>query len=101
MGGTNGVAGIEFYIGSALWAIAMLLVFVQAIRLSYRIEARSPDLVNRSGLPRKAMIVHTVTNWKVARDEETQDLRRKMNRLLIANLAGFALFGVALAVMKS
>lgn len=86
----------EFYIFSTLWAIVMLVVFIQAIRLSYRIEARSPDLKNKTGIPRKAMIFHTVTNWKVARDEETQSLRRTMNRLLLANLAGFVLFWIGL-----
>ena len=27
-----------------VWALAMLAIFILAIRLSYRIEARSPDL---------------------------------------------------------
>lgn len=88
----------EFYIVSALWAVVMLVVFIQAIRLSYRIEARSPDLKNKTGIPRNAMIFHTVTNWKVARDEETQMLRRTMNRLLLANLAGFVLFWIGLSL---
>ncbi|MCC6205104.1 MAG: hypothetical protein IT533_08915, partial [Hyphomicrobiales bacterium] len=66
---------------TGLWGIVMLAVFVAAIRLSYRIEARSPDLKNRSGVPRKAMIFHTVTNLGVARDDETQSMRRRMNRL--------------------
>lgn len=71
------------------WGLAMIVVFIQAIRLSYRIEARSPELVNRSGIPRKAMILHTVANWNVARDAETQAMRRRMNLLLLVNLAGF------------
>lgn len=73
------------------WGLAMIVVFIMAIRLSYRIEARSPELANRSGLPRKAMILHTVTNWKVAPDAETQSLRRRMNGLLLLNVAGFVL----------
>ena len=81
-----------FGLFSGLWGLAMIAAFIQAIRLSYRIEARSPDLVNRSGVPRRAMILHTVANWKVSRDAETQALRRRMNRLLLGNLAGFALF---------
>jgi hypothetical protein len=35
------------------------------------------------------MILHTATNRKVARDAETQALRRRMNLLLLVNLAGF------------
>ena len=97
---TAGPAG-WFAAFSALWGLAMIAILIQAIRLSYRIEARSPDLVNRSGLPRRAMIVHTVVNWKVSRDRETQDLRRRMNRLLWWNLAGFALFWIVIVATRS
>lgn len=90
-----------FAVFSGLWGLAMIAIFIQAIRLSYRIEARSPDLVNRSGVPRRAMIVHTVANWKVSRDPETQDLRRRMNRLLLWNLAGFALFWIVIVATGS
>lgn len=89
-----------FYFMAGVWGIAMVVVLIQAIRLSYRVESRSPELVNRSGLPRRAMIVHTVSNWKVARDPETQALRSQMNRLLLFNLAGFALMGLALAFVR-
>jgi hypothetical protein len=54
--------GTIFYMLAGVWGIVMIAVFVQAIRLSYRIEARSPELANRTGVPRNAMILHTVTN---------------------------------------
>lgn len=92
----NGNAGSIVYIFCGLWALAVLAVFIQAIRLSYRIEARSHDLVNRTGLPMKAQMFHTVTNWKVARDPETQALRRRMNWLLLVCLAGMVAMGVAI-----
>ncbi|MGD9914280.1 MAG: hypothetical protein AB7S80_09370 [Rhizobiaceae bacterium] len=79
-----------------VWAVVMLAVFIQAIRLSYRIEARSKGLKNTSGLPRKAMIVHTVLNISVARDVETQAMRRRMNRLLLVNAAGFVVFAIGI-----
>ena len=44
-----------FYWLYGLWGIAMVAVFIMAIRLSYRVEARSPELKNTSGLPRNAM----------------------------------------------
>ena len=88
------MTGSAFYLLSGLWAAAMLAVFIAAIRLSYRIEARSPDLVNKTGLPMRAQIFHTVTNWKVARDAETQDMRRKMNLLLSTCLAGMIAFAI-------
>ncbi|TIT57062.1 MAG: hypothetical protein E5W60_24430, partial [Mesorhizobium sp.] len=81
--------GEAVYLLFGVWALAILVVFIQAIRLSYRIEARSPDLTNRSGLPRNAMMFHTITNLSVARDEETQGLRRKMIRLLLIVVGGF------------
>lgn len=81
---------VPFYLGFGLWGLVMVAVFIMAIRLSYRIEARSPELANRTGLPQRAMILHTATNWKVARDGETQGLRRRMLLLLAINLAGFA-----------
>ncbi|TIW65093.1 MAG: hypothetical protein E5V60_17360, partial [Mesorhizobium sp.] len=82
-----------------VWALAILVVFVQATRLSYRIEARSPDLANRSGVPRKAMLFHTVTNLSVARDEETQGLRRKMIRLLLIVVGGFLVLAVGIGLV--
>ena len=85
-----------FHLFSGVWGLAMIAVLIAAIRLSYRIEARSPELVNRSGLPRRAMIVHTVTNSGVSRDAETQAVRRRMNGLLLLNLLGFVLFWAAL-----
>ncbi len=92
--------GSWFYIFSGLWGLAMIAVFIQAIRLSYKIERRSPELENRSGLPMRAQIFHTVTNWKVARDPETQELRRRMNTLLLVNLAGFAVMWAAVSWVK-
>ena len=80
-----------------LWGIAMVVVFIMAVRLSYRVEARSPGLENTSGLPRNALIFHTLTNLNVARDEETQALRRRMIYLLLANLAGFILLGILIS----
>ncbi|MER9234504.1 hypothetical protein NKI56_20790 [Mesorhizobium sp. M0622] len=85
------MTGQTFYLLCGVWALAMLAVFIQAIRLSYRIEARSPDVTNRSGLPRKAMMFHAVTNTNVARDQETQGMRRRMIRLLLIVIAGFVL----------
>ena len=81
--------GEALYVLFGLWAIAILVVFVQAKRLSYRAEARSPDLANGSGVPRKAMLFHTIVNLNVARDDETQALRRPMIRLLHVVVAGF------------
>jgi hypothetical protein len=82
------------YLLPGVWALAILAIFIWAIRLSYRIEARSPDLRNTSGIPRKAMMLHTVINWNVARDAETQAMRRRMIMSLLAVVAGFAVLGL-------
>ena len=42
------------------------------------------------------MLFHTITNWNVARDDETQAMRRRMNLLLVLVLAGFAVMGLAI-----
>lgn len=95
------MTGETVYLLCGVWAFLMLAIFIQAIRLSYRIEARSPDLTNRSGFPRNAMMFHTVTNMNVARDEETQAMRRRMNRLLLIVLAGFALLWAGVSLVQS
>jgi len=38
------MTGEAFYLLAGVWALGILAVFILAIRLSYRIEARSPDL---------------------------------------------------------
>jgi hypothetical protein len=95
------MTGEIFYLLCGVWALAMLAVFILAIRLSYRIEARSPDLANRSGLPRKAMMLHTITNMKVARYPDTQAMRWRMIRLLQVVLAGFAVLWAGLYLVRS
>lgn len=90
-----------FYLLWSVWALVMLAMFILAIRLSYRIEARSPGLTNRSGFPRKAMMFHTVTNTNVARDQETQAMRRRMIGLLLIVLAGFLLMWAGLYLVRS
>ncbi|MER8955183.1 hypothetical protein NKH98_21040 [Mesorhizobium sp. M0833] len=95
------MTGETFYLLCGVWALVMLAIFIQAIRLSYRIEARSPDLTNRSGFPRKAMMFHTVTNTNVALDQETQAMRRHMIRLLLIVIAGFALMWAGLSLVRS
>lgn len=95
------MTGETFYLLCGVWALVMLAIFIQAIRLSYRIEARSPGLTNRSGFPRKAMMFHTVTNTNVALDQETQAMRRHMIRLLLIVIAGFALMWAGLYLVRS
>ena len=95
------MTGEVFYPLAGIWALAILAMFILAIRLSYRIEARSPNLINRSGYSRKAMMLHTVTNMKVARDPETQAMRRRMNGLLLIVLAGFAIMAAGLHLTRS
>lgn len=71
--------------------LVALVLFILAVRLSYRIEARSPTLQNRSGVPRNAMLFHTIGNVGVARDAPTQAMRRRMLMLLGGALAVFSI----------
>ena len=95
------MTGEAFYLLCGVWALVMLAIFIHAIRLSYRIEARSPDLANRSGFPRKAMMFHTITTMNVARDEEPPAMRRRMTRLLLIVLVGFAIMGAGLHLVRA
>lgn len=88
--------GVLFYLISGLWASLMVVILISAIRLCYRIEARSEGLRNRSGVPAKAMILHAAMNWKVARDAETQAMRRAMNVRLLLVLGGMVLMALGL-----
>ncbi|MER9247712.1 hypothetical protein [Mesorhizobium sp. M0590] len=94
------MTGETFYLLCGVWAVVLLAIFILAIRLSYRIETRSPELTNRSGLPRKAMMFHTVTNTNVALDQETQGMRRRMIGLLLIVLAGFALLWAGVSLFR-
>jgi len=86
--------GIVFYILSGLWGTAMVLLLISAIRLCHRVEERSERLRNRTGLPMYAKWPQVIANYGVARDAETQALRRSVNSRFLIILAGFALFGL-------
>lgn len=73
-----------------VWGLAMIALLIPAIRLCYAAERRSYPEKFEGRLPRRANIFAVAFNFKsIARDEETQALRRRMNRLLLIMLAGF------------
>ncbi len=92
-------ASAWFFVITGAWAVASLAAFIQAIRLSYRIEERSPDLMNRTGLPRYAAMPFTAANFKVARDDETQALRGRMLGILAGILIGFFVLWIFLRLV--
>ena len=71
----------------------MVVILITAIRLCYRVEERSEALRNRTGVPVNANIPAVMFNWKVARDAETQALRRRMNYRLLTSPAASHLAG--------
>lgn len=81
-----------FFTICAVWALVTVALLISATRLCYRIEARSGRLPLKSGLPGYANVVPVAFNVGVARDEETQAMRWRMNQRLIAILVGFGLF---------
>jgi hypothetical protein len=88
--------GLAFSVIAGAWGLAMVAVLISAIRLCYRVEERSDALRNRTGLPMRAQWLQVIANAGVARDAETQALRRQAIRRFLAILAGFALFGLVL-----
>lgn len=88
---------VVFYIVCGLWALATIGVLIAATRICYMIEARSGRRPLRSGLPGYANLIPTALNLGVARDAETQAMRRRMNRLLLVLLGGLVLFYIYVA----
>ena len=86
-----------FFVLTGVWALAMLALLIQATRLCYKIEERSGRGRLKGGLPGYANVIPAAFNWRVARDEETQALRWRMNRLLLVMLAGFGLLYLLVA----
>lgn len=84
-----------FPVVSGIWGIVVIGLLLLAVRLSYRIEKRSdPDKFKRWPI-RYANVFGVALNINVARDSETQQLRRQMliYLALISGLAvAFALF---------
>jgi ABC-type transport system involved in cytochrome c biogenesis permease subunit len=82
------------------WPTLGIAMLVVVILLSYKIEKRSPDLVNRTGVPRWAMLFHTIANLNVARDAQTQRLRKIMLLLLVCIVALFVLVAFAVSTIE-
>jgi hypothetical protein len=84
--------GFWFYVVTGLWGVAVIANLMQATRLSYQVEARSEALRNKSGVPRFARLFEVAFNRGVAQDEETQTLRREINKRLLIVIGGFVAF---------
>ncbi|HEV2518916.1 MAG TPA: hypothetical protein VGV07_26955 [Devosia sp.] len=84
----------------SVWPALALGMLVAVILLSYRIEKQSPDLANRTGVPRWAMLFHTITNLNVARDAQTQRLRKIMLLLLVGIVALFVVVAFAVGTIE-
>lgn len=83
--------GPLFYIVCGLWGLGMIAILISAIRLCYAVEQRS-GWKKPGSLPTYAAWVPVILNIGVARDGETQALRRRMNLRFLLILAGFVLF---------
>ena len=84
--------GIWFYVIAGAWGLAVIANLITAARLCYVIEARSGRPLLKGGLPGYANILPVAFNYGVAQDEETQSLRREMNKRLLIILGGFVAF---------
>jgi len=91
-------SSVWFYVVCGIWAIAVVGALIRASRISYEVEARSGRRPLRSGLPGYANVIPVALNIGVARDEETQGLRREVVKRLLTILGGFLAFALFLAV---
>lgn len=86
---------------AALLGAAVLYFLFQATALGFRVDRRSNPERYAPGAPdRRLNLMAVAINWKIAKDAETQALRRRMNLFLLAALLGAAVAGllVSLAV---
>ncbi|MBX3531452.1 MAG: hypothetical protein KF849_12645 [Rhizobiaceae bacterium] len=84
--------GIWFYVIAGVWGLAAIVNFITATRICYAIEARSGRPLLKNGLPGFANIIPVAFNYGVAQDEDTQALRREMNKRLLIIVGGFVAF---------
>ena len=78
-------------------ALAAIGLFISVTRLCYRIEARSngDNEGQTSALPRFANVPRVVINYHIARDAETQAMRKTLLIRLGIILAIFAVLAIA------
>ncbi len=82
-----------------IWGLATIALLIPVIRYSYAAERRSYPEKFEGKPPRRANVIAVAFNFpSIARDAETQALRRKMNRLLLIMLALFVVMAVLLFV---
>ncbi len=86
--------GVWFYVISGIWAVGVVLALIRATRMTYAIEARSGRPLLRNGLPGYANVIPVALNIGVAKDEETQAMRRALVRRLMVILGGLVAFGL-------
>jgi uncharacterized membrane protein len=79
---------------AGLWGIAMIAVFLQAIRLSYAIERRLGK-IGGWGFPVNTNLLASAFGGRANEDSELAAMRRRLRRLLAVVVIGFALFGAA------
>jgi hypothetical protein len=92
-------SSVLFYAISGLWGVAMVANLIAATRICYAIEARSGRPMLKNGLPGFANVLPVAFNFGVAQDDETQEMRRQMNKRLIIIVVGFVFFFVYLRLI--
>jgi len=85
------ISKIAFLAFAGLLGVGMVALLISATRLCYRIEALSGRPFMKKGLPGYANVIPVAFNFGVAKDGETQALRRRMNARLLAIPGGFIL----------
>ncbi len=93
------IAGMSaFAIISGLIGPVNIGIFILAIRLSYAIEARS-DPKKAKALFGYTNIWAVALNWRVARDAQTQSMRKRLLVYLAIIAALFAVMAVSYAAL--
>ena len=85
-------------LAAALLGGFMIYLLFKAVTLGLRIDRRShPEKYAPGVEPGRLNLPAITVNWKIARDAETQSLRKRMLWLLLVVILGFAVVGLLLS----
>lgn len=74
---------------------ALIYLLFHITTLALRIDKRShPEKYQPGREPARLSIPAIMVNWKIARDADTQNMRKRMNFLLFLVLAGCVVIGL-------
>jgi hypothetical protein len=90
---------VLYFLPAAILACAAFYFLFRATTLAFRADRRSHPEFYKPGAPaRRLNMLAIAINWKIAKDPETQSLRRGMNLHLLAALLAAVVAGLLVSL---